>query len=236
MRKGKLVLLAAALVLAVVAPVSAPAADRAGVGLEWGMGPNLLTGNFSMQFDNAFALAWKVSDSFTVAVFNENAMWRGENSYSSDAAVTPGGATHKYTLVREGDLTVSGIRILHTLPVLDFLSAGIEFGRINFTTVGGPLNIKRDDGVAAVGTEFGTVVGMPASANLLGLTAKMSLFKAETKTVTTDINLSGSFRVIRYNDASVFGTQKALLTAPKAIDSVSGYSNVTALLGIGLWF
>jgi len=217
----------------VVAPVSAPAADRAGVGLEWGMGPNILTGNFTMQFDNTFALAWKVSDAFTVAVFNESALWRGENSYSSDAAMTAG-TSRKFTLVNEGDLSVSGIRIQHSLPGLDFLSAGIEFGRMNFNTTA--TTIKRDDGAATAGTEFGTVVGMPGSANLLGLSAKMSLFKAETKTVTTEINLSGAFRIVRFNDTSVFGTQKVLLTAPKAIDAATGYSNVTALLGVGLWF
>lgn len=234
MRKGKLVLLAAALVLAVVAPVSAPAADRAGVGLEWGMGPNILTGNFTMQFDDAFALSWKVSDAFTVAVFNENALWRGENSYSSEAAVDPSGLVQKYTLVQEGALTVSGIRILHTIPALDFISAGIEFGKVNFTNVGAVY--KRGDGGVTTGTEFGGVVGMPASANLLGLAGKVSIFKAETKTVTTDINVSGAFRIIRFAEQDVFGSQKALLVTPKAIDAVTGYSNVTALLGIGLWF
>jgi hypothetical protein len=234
MRKGKLVLLAAALVLAVGAPVSTMAADRAGVGLEWGMGPNILTGNFNMEFENAFALAWKVSDSFTVAVFNGSALWRGENSYTSDAAVDPSGAAQKYTLVQDGDLTLTGIRILHSVPGLDFLTAGIEFGRVNFNS--NPGVIKRGDGGVVTGLEFGTPVAMPASAELLGVTGKVSIFKAETKTVTTDINVSGSFRIIKFADTDVFGTQKAVLSEPKAIDAVTGYSNVTALLGVGLWF
>jgi len=236
MRKGKLVLLAAAFALVAVAPVSTMAADRAGVGLEWGMGPNILTGNFNMEFENSFALAWKVSESFTVAVFNGNALWRGETGYTSDAAADPTLAAQKYTLLRDGDLTLSGIRILHSVPGLDFLTAGIEFGRVNFNT-NVPANIvKRGDGGAVTNTEFGAVALMPASAELLGVTAKMSIFKAETKTVTTDINVSGSFRIIRFADANVFGDQKALLTTPKAIDAITGYSNVTALLGIGLWF
>jgi len=236
MRKGKLVLLATAFVLAVVAPVSAPAVDRAGVGLDWGMGPNILTGGFSMEFDNAFALSWKVSDAFTVAVFNESALWHGENSYSSEAAMDPSTLVQKYTLVREGTVGSSGIRILHTLPGLDFLSAGIEFGSISFTNVV-PVNyVKRGDGGAVTDTEFGGLGNMPASATLLGVAAKMSIFKAESKTVTTDINISGAFRVIKFTETDVFGTQKVLLAKPKAIDAVTGYSNVTALLGIGLWF
>lgn len=239
MRKGKLVLLAMAFALVAVVPVSAPAADKAGVGLDWGIGPNLVAGNFKMQFDNAFALSWKVSEAFTVAVFNSAAPWRGEYSYTSEAANDGTDATeHKYLISRSGDLAISGIRILHAVPGLDFISAGIELGTVAISD--NAATCKLDGVVSTAATTLAaftdTTQIMPTSAALIGIAGKVSIFKAESKTVTTDINVTGAFRIISIPETSIWGTQKAYLAEPKAIDGVTSYNNLNVLLGIGLWF
>jgi len=242
MRKGKLVLLAVAFALVAVVPVSAPAADKAGLGLEWGVGPNLVAGNFNMQYGSGFALSWKLADSFAVSVFSNTAPWKGSFSYTSEAAndgYTPG-TKHKYSVDRNGDMQVSGIRILHNvpLPILDIISLGIELGTVDFSDNTSPSACKVDgivNGAAVPALGLGTDT-LSGPAGLIGVSGKVSIFKAETKTVSTDISVLADLTIINIPEKDIWGTRKAYLATPKAIDGVTSYNYLSVLVGIGLWF
>jgi len=234
MRKAKTLLLVAAVLAAVTGAGIAGAADRAGVGMTWGIGPMVPLGNFEMKFDDTFTLYWKVSNDFTVGVFREASSVRGEESQNI-AGTDP---VIKETVVAQANATASGIRILHSVPALDFITAGLDIGVITFTGVA--PTYSRSDGLAVAtgAADFGTplIGGLSVTAPLLGVTGKVSLFSAETKTVTTDINLTGSLRFVTFNDLAVFGTQKALENPTKAIDPINSFHNLTLLLGVGIGF
>src|SRR5512138_791228 len=112
MRKSKMVLLAAALAVAVSAP--AVSADKAGIGLNWAIGPMINLGPFDMEFGNGFTLGWKVTDRFTVGVFREDAMLRGEQSYKQNTAVAPA-VNIEHILVAEGNTTAQGLSFMTNL-------------------------------------------------------------------------------------------------------------------------
>lgn len=229
MRKAKTLLLVAAVLAAVAGAGIAGAADRAGVGMTWGIGPMVPLGNFEMKFDDTFTLYWKVSNDFQVGVFREASSVRGEKSQT----VTGTDPVIKETLVAQANASASGIRILHSVPALDFITAGLDIGVITFS--GGTTTITRSDGSGAAGT-FGSPVPLAGTAPLLGVTGKVSLFSAETKTVTTDINITGSLRFVTFSDLAVFGTQKDLEVPTSAIDPINSFHNLTLLLGVGIGF
>jgi hypothetical protein len=229
MRKAKTLLLVAAVLAAVAGAGIAGAADKAGVGMTWGIGPMIPLGNFEMKFDDTFTLYWKVSNDFQVGVFRETSSVRGEESQT----VSGTDPVLKETLVAQADAAASGIRLLHSVPGLDFVTAGLDIGVITFT--GGTTTLSRSDGSAAVGT-FGNPVVLAGTAPLLGVTSKLSIFSAETKTVTTDISVTGSLRFVTFNDLAVFGTQKDLEAPTSAIDPINSFHNLTLLLGVGIGF
>lgn len=231
MRKATVLLLSVAFVVAAMSGTAR--AKSAGVGLEWGVVPVIPFGDFDFKFSDEFSLSWKLSDKFTVGVFGGDGTYRGEDSYA-DVVTTPFAPTET-TLVVGGTTQVTGIRLMAAIPGFSFLSAGLEIGTMAFTA--GPTVVSRADGSALVGTEFGAVAPISAgAAELYGLTVKGTLLKASTKTVTTEVTVAGSFRIVNFPDSQALGTSRGLKVTPEAIDPVSSYNNFALTIGVGIWF
>lgn len=244
MRKSKMVLLAAALAVAVSAP--AVSADRAGIGLNWAIGPMVQLGPFDMKFSNGFTLGWNVTDRFSVGVFREDAQVRGEYSYTNNPAAPT--VPVKHTVVVEGTTNAQGLRFmanLLALPIVGELSAGIEVGTqvINAAT----FTYTNDDGTMDVdGVNFGTapaadVDGLVDTVPLMGVAGNLRVLEFETKTVTTAVDVNASFRFIPVNDTYTFGTQETDYIPPagttfKKIDPVSNFNTLSLTVGVGIWF
>jgi hypothetical protein len=232
MRKTIAVLLVA--VSAVAAGGRAVAADRAGIGLEWGMGPTLmLIGGFEMKFDEEVALNWDVSNDFVVSVFSGNGTWRGSHEYTNNAVPA---IKHKITV--EGDKDLMGIAILHSLPVLSFVKVGIELGMINIDEAA--CLYSNSDGSAAAGlADFGGARDVLAeTASMEGIVAKVTLLKGESKGTYADISVQGSLRFVQLPTERIFGRQETDSTASplKGIDPIESFNNLSLKLVASLGF
>lgn len=233
MRKATVLLLSAAFVVAAMSGTARAA--PAGVGLEWGVVPVINFGDFDMKFSDEFTLAWNVSDKFQVGVFGGDGTYRAEDSYT-DVTTTPLAPTEA-RLVVGGTTAVTGLRLLAAIPGLSFLSAGLEIGTMQFTsTYGAGGLVTRADGSVPLGTEFGTVAPLVTTAELYGLAVKGTVLKASTKTVTTEVTIAGSFRIIDFADTTVLGTSHTTKAVPDAIEAVSNYNNLALTIAVGMWF
>ncbi|MEK7476188.1 MAG: hypothetical protein AAB152_11235 [Candidatus Coatesbacteria bacterium] len=230
MRKTVAILLVAVCAVAAGGQV-AKAADRAGVGLEWSIGPAMSLSGFDMKMGQQFTLSWKVSESFSVGVWNGNGLFRGEKTYTDNTAVPL-----KHTLVTQGTTSSNGITLLTTFPGISLLDLGINVGVETFTGGAATENVHTD-GSAGVPGHFGAPVALTTTAAVLGIAAKIHLIKAETKTVMTDIGILAGLNFVEFADTAVFGTQQAVGTVPlKNIDSVGSYNNLTVMINAALWF
>lgn len=241
MRKSKMVLLAAALAVAVSAP--AVSADRAGIGLNWAIGPMVQLGPFDMEFGNGFTLGWKVTERFTVGVFREDAMVRGEHTYTTNN-VTP---NIDHTMVAEGNTLAQGLSFLTNLldlPIVGSLAVGLEVGtqEVNITRY---TFSDSDGGATSDGTDFGLaavpVVPINIVAPIMGVAAKLRVLEFETKTVTTCIDVNANLRFVPINENSILGTQETDVTLAAGetmtkIDPVSNFNTLSLTAGVGIWF
>jgi len=195
-------------------------------------------GPFDMKVAQGFMLGWKVSDKFSVGVFHESALFRGSHEYKDDT-VSP---NIKHKVVVEGDTDVVGIRLMTDLDLsILTLGVGLDLGTQTFNTTN--ITYPNSDGsMDADGTNFGVgavdVDGLTTTAPVMGLTARWKVLEVETKTVTTSIDLAGSFRFVPLVDTYVFGTQETSTTASplKKIDAVGSFNNVDVSVGVGIWF
>ena len=232
MRKAINVMLGA--VLAIGLASGAQAAGRAGVGLEWSWVPVMPLGGFNMEISGQeFTLAWDVSDRFSVGVF------RGDGQYRAGYDYSAGGLT--YELAVHAPTSVSGLRLLSVLPVLnDMISLGLELGAVEFGDGSGNYNLTVSDGSAAAGTEFGSYssVGIDNSTSpLLGIMGKVKLIEAKASTVTTAVTVAAGIRIVPLvQDTDLVGTQEALSAPTELIDPVTNYTNIAVQVGVGLWF
>lgn len=231
MRKTMAVLLAVSGMLMAGGRVANAAA---GVGLEWSIGPTIPVQGFDIKMGQQFALDWKVSDSFSVGVWNASSLYRGEKSYT-DVTVT----TLKHKLVTQGTVGASGITLMTTLPAISMLELGVNLGVENLTNTS--LAATNSDGTAGALADFGAPVALTTTAPLLGLNARANLIKAETKTVTTNIGITAAFNWVQFSDTAALGTREALgkLDAnglTKKIDPVSSYTQVTVMVNASIWF
>lgn len=233
MRKTVAILLVAGLAVTVGGQVAkAAAADRAGVGLEWSIGPVLSFSGFDMKMGQQFSLNWKVSDSFAVGVWNGTGLYRGETDYQDNVT-----STLKHKLVASGTTSSNGITLLTTLPVITIMELGINIGVETFTADATSPVISRSDGAVGPLATFGVPADLTCTAPVLGIAARLHLLKAESKTVMTDIGVIGGFNFVQFPDIAVFGTQEDLGKTPlKAIDPVGNYTNLTLMVNASIWF
>lgn len=247
MRKSKMVLLAAALAVAVSAP--AVSADKAGIGLNWAIGPQVMFGPFDMQFSNGFTLGWNVTDRFTVGVFRDEAMVRGEKSYTCDNTVTGHIADAEHTMVVEGTSLAQGLSFLTNLlelPLVGRLAVGLEIGTQQFDIPAAGYSFSDSDSSGSTdGADFGLPVAPVAvsiTAPIMGVAAKLRVLEFETKTVTTCIDVNLAMRWIPIKDDYMLGMVEADVVAPvppatlDKIDPVGSLNTVTLMAGVGLWF
>jgi len=211
-------------------------ARAAAIGLEWGWVPTIPFGDFDIRLSNQeFTLSWKVSDDFTVGVFRGDGQYRGEREYTNNT-VSP---TIGHKLAVTGTTSVSGIRILVSIPALSMLSAGLEVGAM--TLGAGSYTYTNSDGTgfstASPDARFGAGQAFGgATAALLGAVGKASLIRAESKTVTTEITVNAALRFVDLSDTLVFGSQESNKTTPTDIDAVTNYTNLAITVAVGLWF
>ncbi len=229
-----------------VGATSAFAADRAVVGLEWGYGPTFRSlGNAKME-QNA-NLYWKVSDDFTLGVLGGNGAWAMSKKQRDARGGVPGGTpgvTH--TLRKEGTIQVSGIRFLKALPMMNMLSGGIDLGVAQFTETSAAITtdvLAMSDGTPVPPATFGAPVAFNATGAVLGLTGRMSIFRAESKTITSEFVLTGSLRYIALPPINAVGTLMdvqdlvgAANTPKSSIGPVRSYHNLGLTLGANIWF
>ncbi len=211
------------------------AADRAGVGLEWGIGPSIVFGNFDMKFDSAFQLSWKVSDDFALSVFTSQGRFSGSHEYT-DNTVTPN-IKHKIDVF--GATDISGISVLHSIPMLSFLMVGLELGQANFGEDGASPTYPNSDGSTGSIADFGGARdAFSTDGALEGIIGKITVLHSESKTVTADVGITASLRFIQLQELRVFGTQESTtnITPRKAIDPVSSYNSLALQLGVTLGF
>lgn len=234
MRKTVAILLVAVFAVAAGGQVAkaAAAADRAGVGLEWSIGPAISLSGFEMKMGQQFTLNWKVSESFAVGVWNGSGLFRGEQTYT-DATTN----TLKHTLVTSGVTATNGITLLATIPMIEIVELGMNIGFEQLTCDAGYPKESHSDGTGGVLAHFGAPAAMTANGSILGIAARIRLLKAETKTIMTDIGVVGGFNFVQFADVAAFGTQEAQGKTPlKAIDPVSSYNNLTVMLNAAIWF
>jgi hypothetical protein len=235
MRKATATLLAAGLLFAASGAGIAQAADRAGVGLEWGIGPVIQMGDFDMKFGQAFGVNWKVNEQVSVAIFGEQAPFRGEYSYSNDT----GTVAFDQGIQVNGNYSVSGMRIMHELPILKIIDIGFELGVVSLGEGPAP-RYHNSNGSTGSAADFGTVNPLDATGALEGIAVHLGLFKAESGTLSTELGINAALRFVQLPDTFVFGTQEVTTTKPAAekagIDAVTSYNNITLQVALNVGF
>jgi len=236
MRKAKLSLLAVALFTAFAGKTLA--ADRAGVGLEWGMGPVIQMGDFDMKIGQTFAVNWQVNEQVRVSIFGEQAPVRGEYTYSNDI-----GTPFDQGIQVNGNYALSGMRIMHQLPILKILDVGFELGVVSLNDTASSPMYHNSNGTNGSDVDFGgagAVDGLNATGALEGLAVRVALFKAESGTVTTELGVNAALRFVQLPDTYVFGTQETTTTKPAAekvgIDAVTSYNNIALQVALNVGF
>ena len=241
MRKATAMLLAAAFVAA--GGQVAKAADRAGLGLEWTIGPSISLSGFDLKMDQEFGVSWAVSDSFSVNIFRHEGSFRGEHTYSDNVSIA--GQTVDQTVILNGTQALSGLQFLAGIPFLNFVKfrLGAELGVQ--TLNGGVYSFQRGDGAATDDTAFGMGAAGDLQSNWndmtlpeIGVLARLSLLSAETKTVTTSLDVAANLRFVSIPDTWLFGTQDSNTTkaVPDKIDAVTSYNTFAVQAGINVGF
>lgn len=243
MRKATTTLLAAAMIFALAGTRVAQAADRAGVGLEWSYNPTVSLGGFDLDLSGQeFALAWKVSDTFTVGVFSGSGNYAVSHDYTDDVT-TPGTNFDRHIGVT-GTTSNSGIRLTTALPMLTFLSVGLEAGALTVSAVNAPDYVN-SNGSTSADTNFGPagVAGSYGGATygMVGLTGRITLLKGEVKTVGTEVAVGASLRFVPIQDNYTFlGQQEVTTSKPVAskdkIDPISSFNSLTLAATVALTF
>jgi hypothetical protein len=241
MRKATTTLLAAAMIFAMAGGRVAQAADRAGIGLEWAYNPTISLSGFDMDLSGQeFALAWKVSDTFTVAVFNGSGNYAIAHEYNDD--VTVPATPFKRRVGVTGSTRSSGIRLTTSLPMLTFLAVGLEAGAVTVSAVNAP-DFTNSDGTVSTAANFGAGAGTYPGAQygMVGLTGKVTLLKGEVKTVGTEVAVGASLRFVPINaDYRFTGSQETTTSKPVGsktkIDPIESFNSLTLAATVALTF
>src|SRR5688572_12182837 len=237
MRKAMLSLLAAVFFAGMAGTTQA--ADRAGIGLNWGIGPTIQLGDFDMKFDQSFGISWVVSENVSVEVFGQSGEFSGEYTYTDD--VTVSGQTFDRGTQEHGNHTLTGLRFIHALPFLKILSVGFDLGVMTFNESLTGRTYVNSDGTTSTAADFGgTVQPLNKQASTEGVLAKLTLLTADTGAVKTELGVMGVLRFVQFQNTYVWGTQETTTsntTKPikDSIDPVSSYNHigVQAALTVG---
>lgn len=235
MRKAMLSLLAAALFAGMSGKTMA--ADRAGFGLEWGMGPTIVFGPFDMKMDQSFGVSWLINDDFSVALFTTQGRFSGEHEYTDD--VTIPGQTFDRGVQVGGTYTVDGLRLNYALPFMRMLSLGIELGRMGFNQ--DYTEYHNSDGSTSSDTDFGgQTQQLNESAMVEGISLRANLLNGAAGAVTASLGVQASLRFAQFQDRAVFGTQEStvdplLHPVLDEIETVTSYNTlaIAAALNVG---
>lgn len=224
MRKAITMSLASAFFLSVGGRV-ATAADRAGIGFEYGMGPTIiLGGEFDMTMNQSGAFTWTVSDNFAVSIFTNTASVRGSHEYTDNTGANS--VTRKVVL--NGHSDTRGLAIWASLPMLSFLKVGFELGDVELNETN--RDHSASDGSATTGADFAENGDtLTSSAMLEGIAGKLTFIRGDSKTISADLSVVGALRFVQLeDDIQIYGTQEVdSTTLPlKAIDPISGFNNL----------
>lgn len=231
MRKATRLLLAAGLFTAVSSGVMA--ADRAGFGVEWGIGPAIQLGDFGMKISQEFAVSWQVGPDVSVAVFGEQAPFHGDTTYTNDTTAN----SFDQGLQVDGVWTATGMRFMHALPFLKALQVGFELGVVGF--VERNVNYVNSDGTTGNSGDFNGRDSLSnVSATLEGIGARLSVFKADAGVIATDLTVGGALRFVQLPDTYVFGYQETNTTKPvkDGIDPVTSYNHLAIQVALTAGF
>jgi len=211
--------------------VTTQAAEKSQLDFEYGAGILLPIEKYDMKADNMFALTLNISDKLSVTILREDSRVRGENSYIDIVADV------KYTIVNEGDLSISGIRILHEVPFFSSLRIGLDIANIRFNTQN---RFRRSDGAGTDETDWGFAATfnepLDGSHPLVGLIVKWTIFSAEMKPVKTSLYLSSGFRFVDVPDTYALGFIETWAPDTPAIDPIKNYHNMYLIVGLKIGF
>ncbi len=240
MRKAITLSLAVAFMAAAGGRV-AMAADRAGIGFEYGMGPTIiLGGGFDMLMNQAGAFTWNVSDNFGISISHGTGSVRGSHEYSDDTGANP----VKRKIVVDGHSDTEALTIWASLPMLSFLKIGFELGTVTLSGTATGRYYSSDDGSVATPAMFGGVNSYsglggtpaggqgtynPSQSMMEGIAAKLTFLKGDSKTISADISVAGALRFVQLEgDRYIYGTQETNSTKLplKAIDPITGFNQL----------
>lgn len=236
MRKAKLSLLAAALFAGMAGTTLA--ADRAGIGLNWAIGPTIQFGDFDMKFDQSFGVSWAVGPSVSVEVFGQTGQWSSEFEYTDD--ITVAGQTFDRGTQFQGNYTLTGMRFVHTLPFLKILSVGFDLGVMSF----GESNrtYYNSDGTISAAANFGGIVDtFDTQAATEGVLAKLTLLTADAGAVKTELGIQGVLRFVQFEELYVNGIQETTVDPAahpvlESIDPISSYNHLGVQVALNVGF
>ena len=196
------------------------------------MGPRISFGTFNMNFVNGTSLSWNVGGDFTIGVAASSGLYRAEHSYTNNT-VTPN-ITDK--LAATGTLSEASIHLLHTIPGLSFLTAGLALGTVTYG--GATYYPTHSDGSAGALGDFGAPAFAGTTAAEVGLLAQIDVLKAESKLVTSVVSIDAGLNFVTFPDVALLGTQEfnSTSTPKKAIDPVNGNTNLVLTANVSLWF
>jgi len=235
MRKAITMSLVATFVAAAIGG-SAMAADRAGIGFEFGMGPTIvLGGEFNMEMTSAGAFTWNVSDNFAVSIFSGNGKVRGEHSYTDNT----GANNVDRKIAVSGEADTRGLGIWASLPMLSFIKVGFELGTVQLSEQ--TVQYSESDGSNTTGlADFGGVRDALNDETMMeGIAGRITFIRGDSKTVTADLSVVGSLRFVQTNqDLRIYGIQESdSTTLPlKAIDPISSWNHLDLKIAATIGF
>lgn len=237
MRKVKALALAAVIIAAGAG--MAGAAEQSGIGLQWGMGPAFMFGPWDMKMSDSFAITWDVSENVTVSIIRQAGPMSGVHEYTDDVTL-PGDDNFTRRMRVDAYETINAIGIATKIPQVNFLKVGMELGVVSIGEE--DVDYTNSNGTVSDITNFGNDRDtMDGTGALLGLNCKISLLKAETKTINSEIGLLASLRFIQVPTLHPFGIQEttvdpALHPVLKEIDAIHSINSIDLKLVASLIF
>jgi hypothetical protein len=236
MHKAKRVLLSTALLAVFAGGVKS--ADRAGIGLEWAVGPTVSLSGFDMQMDQTFSVNWAATEAVTLGVFGQTGAFRGEESYSNDTGSVP----FDEGIQVNGGYTLSGVRISYQLPMLTFLRVGFDLGVAHFTET--QVDYHNGDGSVGSVANWESAGGARDSFDVAGAVegfhGKVKILSAGTGALNAELGVNAGLRFIQFADTYVFGNQEVTTTKPAGekdgIDPITSYNHLSVQVALNLGF
>jgi hypothetical protein len=236
MRKAKLSLLAAAIFAGTAG--TSMAAERAGFGLEWSVGPTIaFASGFDMQMDQTFGVEFMINDDFSAGLFGGTGRWAGEYAYTND--ITVPGQSFDQRIQKGGSTEVNGLRLSYTLPFMRMLKLGFELGRVSFGE--DSVTYYNSDGSYGGAGDFGgTVESLDTVAAMEGISVRANLLNGAAGALTASVGVQASLRFAQFERTAVFGSQEstvdpALHPVMNEIETITSYNtlSVAAALNVG---